>query len=130
MATYPRPTLSTSTLIDQTSLLNTFAFNASDYSEYANVVNTFTNPIIIDGLDTGSLLLTETTIKGNQRNLSVTTTNASTLNLNDNKTSGDLFINNNTTGNTYVKNGNDFSISYVDKSVTSGFYGTEFFIWL
>jgi len=126
MSTYPRPTLSTSTLIDQTSLLNSFPFNASDYTEYVNVINTYTNPIMIDGLDTGSLLLTETTIKGNQRNLSVTTTNASTLNLNDNKTSGDLFINNNSTANTYIKSGNIYfdaeleqSISYNDPSKTT-----------
>ena len=126
MSTYLRPSISTSTLIDQTSLLNSFPFNATDYSEYATVVNNFTNPIMIDGLDTGSLLLTETTIKGNQRNLSVTTTNASTLNLNDNKTSGDLFINNNTTGDTYVKNGNIYFdatknqvISYNDVTKTS-----------
>ena len=125
MSTYNRPTLSTTTLIDQTVLINTFPFNATDYSEYANVVNTYTNPIQIDGLDTGSLLLTETTIKGNQRNLSVTTSNASTLNLNDNKTSGDLFINNNSSANTYIKTGNiyfdalkDQTISYNDANKT------------
>jgi hypothetical protein len=44
-----------------------------------SVINTFTNPIIIDGLNTGNLYLSETSIKGNQRNLSVTTTNASTF---------------------------------------------------
>lgn len=126
MSTYNRPTLSTSTLIDQTNLINTFPFNATDYSDYANVINTFTNPIIIDGLNTGSLLLTETEIKGNQRNLSLTTTSGSTLNLNDNKTSGDLFINNNSSGNTFIKNGNiyldatkDQSISYNDASKTT-----------
>jgi len=127
MSTYNRPTLSTSTLIDQTNLINTFPFNATDYSEYANVINNFTNPIIIDGLDTGSLLLTETTIKGNQRNLSITTTNGSTLNLNDNKVSGDLLINNNSTnGNTFIKAGNiyfdanqDQSISYNDPTKTT-----------
>jgi len=112
-------------LIDQTNLINTFPFNATDYSEYANVINNFTNPIIIDGLDTGSLLLTETTIKGNQRNLSITTTNGSTLNLNDNKVSGDLYINNSTNGNTFIKAGNiyfdatqDQSISYNDANKT------------
>lgn len=126
MSTYLRPSISTSTLIDQTSLLNSFPFNASDYRELSNVINTYTNPIIIDGLDMGSLLLTETTIKGNQRNLSVTTTNASTLNLNDNKTSGDLFINNNTVGHTYLKSGNIYfdatlsqSISYNDATKTT-----------
>ena len=79
----------------------------TDFTDNAILLNNiFTQQIVIDTPDQGNLTINPDKIVGNQENLSITTTSASTLNLNINKTSGDLYINDSSSASTYVKNVN------------------------